>query len=124
MLAQAAVAVGTHCFWKCSPAPRHLPCPAQSHPERSWWETYPKLSHEDIGDAAQNSHKVEDVPGIAEIILEWGPTRQDMPTEGLVPAPPRLAGGMLEAQLPISGVPGIVVVVQRAAVKAVQHHLC
>jgi len=43
---------------------------APSHPERSWQETYPKLGDEDVCDAAQNSHKVEDVPGIAEIILE------------------------------------------------------
>lgn len=39
-------------------------------PERSWQETYPKLGDEDVRDAAQNSHKVEDVPGIAEIVLE------------------------------------------------------
>ena len=51
------------------------PSPARNCPEGSWRDTYPKLGHEDVGDAAQNSHKVEDVPGIAKIILEWGPTR-------------------------------------------------
>lgn len=65
-----------------SPTPR----PRLEPPERSWRETYPKLRHEDVGDAAQNSHKVEDVPGITEVILEWRCTRQ-MPTQGSVLAP-------------------------------------
>lgn len=56
--------------------------------------TYPELGHQDVRDAAQHRHEVEDVPGVAEIILGegegmWGPGPRGTPTL----APPKSQGG-------------------------------
>lgn len=72
---ESAVAFGTAASGRFPPLHPFSTQPGVTQREAGG-KTYPKFSHEDVGDAAQNSHKVEDVPGIAKIILEWGPTRQ------------------------------------------------
>lgn len=47
--------------------PRHLQPGA---PARSQRDTHPKLRDENVRDAAQDCHEVEDVPGVTEVILK------------------------------------------------------